>query len=105
MIEHRSEWKDPAAEERVNHFRRNTCLVAESTRRGQLLSREEAGDKVGVGPRTIRSWEDGTRGMEVAELIYMAESYGTDPVKMFIQIAQGEIQIVDGKPEVVQKKK
>ena len=89
MGDHRAKRKSTAAEN-LDYYRRNTCLVAESTRRGKLLSREKAAEKIGVGPRTIRSWEDGDRGLEVAELIVMAESYGEDPVAMFTRITQGK---------------
>lgn len=87
MVDHRGRRKDSPAET-LDFYRRNTSVVAEKTRRGQLLSREKAAEKIGVSARTIRSWEDGDRRLEVAELIVMAEAYGKDPVAMFTEIAQ-----------------
>jgi DNA-binding transcriptional regulator YiaG len=85
MVDHGGKRKGSGTE-RLARYRRNTCLVAERTRRKNLLSRAQAAKKTGVKPRRIRSWEDGDRGMEVAELIVLAEDYGEDPIEVFTEI-------------------
>lgn len=89
MADHRGRRKEsPPA--KLDLYRRRTSVVVESTRRAQFLSREKAGEKLGVSARTVRSWEDGDRRLEVAELIVMAEAYEMDPVTMLTQIIQGK---------------
>ena len=87
MTEELSE-REASISEDLDYYRRTTCTVIESTRRGKLLSRPQAAHQMAVSPRTVRSWEDGDRELTVAELIVMAERYDEDPVAMFARIAR-----------------
>lgn len=88
MADHRGRRKESPST-KLDLYRRHTSVIAESTRRAQFLSREKAAEKLGVSARTVRSWEDGDRRLEVAELIVMAEAYGMDPAAMFAEILKG----------------